>query len=143
MYKLRTEFNKSGNIVFSKMKQNKQNVYLAKDELGNERPVTKDWILVNQREIVNLKVLAGDRLQPYKVVPNVNFHKLDERYDEAYKYLWDNGKVDGYYEALDAGDVFLRKQKEFVGQYCRYRQDIFSSDREVVALIFALNGMEC
>ena len=57
--------------------------------------------------------------------------------------MYFNDNVDGYYEELDAGDIFLRKQRDFVGQYNRYRQDIFSSDREVAALIFALNGMEC
>ena len=100
MYKLKTVFNKSGNIVFFKVKQGKYNVYFIKDESGNERPVSKEWIITNQRDIVNLKVLSGDKLQPYNVVPNVNFHELDERYAEAYKYLYFNDNVDGYYEAL-------------------------------------------
>ena len=40
---------------------------------------------------------------------------------------------------VDAADEWGRENAYFVGRLCDYRQDLFSSDREIVALYFAMS----
>ena len=62
-YVLKTEVNDKGNKVFSKVRRGKGFIYLAKAEDGKIGEVNKDWILLNQKNIVNLGV-SGDNIYP-------------------------------------------------------------------------------
>lgn len=75
---------------------------------------------------------------------NVNIHKFTEQFNKEYKFLYDNhDNVCGYGQALEEGDNFIKnpKNKEFIGEFCKFRQDFISSDREVVAFMFALETL--
>lgn len=44
-------------------------------------------------------------------------------------------------DAVEAFDEFLKKHKEFVREFAKYRGDFISSDREAAAFMFALESM--
>lgn len=72
----------------------------------------------------------------------INIHKFTEQFNKEYKFLYDhNDMVAGYDEALEEGDMFIIEHSDFVGEFVKYRGDFISSDREVVAFMFALNNM--
>lgn len=73
---------------------------------------------------------------------SINIQKFAEQFDKEYKFLYDNDDmVAGYNEALEEGDKFIAEHGDFVGEFVKYRGDFISSDREVVAFMFALNEM--
>ena len=70
---------------------------------------------------------------------NINIDEFLKKFNEEYKFLYDHhDNVAGYSEAVDFGDEFIKKHKDFVTEFCRYRGDILSSDREVAAFAFAM-----
>lgn len=72
----------------------------------------------------------------------MNIHKFVEQFNKEYEFLYDNNDmVAGYNEALEEGDKFITEHSDFVGEFVKYRGDFISSDREVVAFMFALNEM--
>lgn len=80
----------------------------------------------------------------------MNYTKIDQdkllkKFGEEYDFLYDNNdKVAGYRDALEMFEDELRNNKEFkklVGDLCKKRGDVFSSDRECVALMFALESL--
>lgn len=74
----------------------------------------------------------------------INIHRFTEQFNKEYKFLYDNNdNVAGYNEALAEGDKFIAKHSDFVGEFVKYRGDFISSDREVVAFMFALSEMMC
>lgn len=73
---------------------------------------------------------------------SINIHKFAEQFNKEYNFLYDhNDMVAGYREALEEGDKFITEHGDFVGEFVKYRGDIISSDREVVAFMFALYEM--
>ena len=73
---------------------------------------------------------------------NINIEDFMEQFRKEYNFLYEHhDKVAGYDEALKAGDEFIKRNPEFVGEFVRYRGDFISSDREVVAFMFALDVM--
>lgn len=69
----------------------------------------------------------------------VDIVKLLKKFNEEYNFLYDNrDQVVGYQDALKDWGNFLRHNTEFVREFARYRGDFISSDREVVAFMFAL-----
>lgn len=73
---------------------------------------------------------------------NINIQKFAEQFDKEYRFLYDHDDmVAGYNEALEEGDKFIAEHGDFVGEFAKYRGDFISSDREVVAFMFALNEM--
>lgn len=77
-----------------------------------------------------------------KNITNINTKEFLEKFNKEYKFLYENDdNVAGYDEALTFGDKFLEnpKNKNFVAEFVKYRGDFISSDREVVAFIFALS----
>lgn len=73
---------------------------------------------------------------------NIDIEKFKEQFDKEYQFLYDNyDRVAGYGEALDAMEAFIVEHGEFVGEFARYRGDYITSDREMVAFMFALNEM--
>lgn len=73
---------------------------------------------------------------------NINIQEFNRKFGDAYEFLYDNNdNVAGYYDALREGDEFLKSHPEFVREFCAYRGDLISSDREVVAFMFALSSM--
>lgn len=73
---------------------------------------------------------------------SLNIHEFLERFNKEYKFLYDHGdNVAGYREAVEEGDLFIKKNPEFVGEFVKFRGDIISSDREVAAFMFALYDM--
>lgn len=72
----------------------------------------------------------------------INIHKFTEQFNKEYKFLYDNNDmVAGYNEALEEGDKFIAEHRDFVGEFVKYRGDFISSDREIVAFMFALSEM--
>lgn len=73
---------------------------------------------------------------------NINIDKFTERFNKEYKFLYDNEDiVAGYNEALNEGDKFIAEHGDFVRKFIKHRGDFISSDREIVAFMFALDGM--
>ena len=73
---------------------------------------------------------------------NINIQKFAEQFDKEYRFLYNHDDmVAGYNEALEEGDKFIAEHGDFVGEFAKYRGDFISSDREVVAFMFALNEM--
>ena len=73
---------------------------------------------------------------------NINIENFLNKFNEEYEFLYDNNdNVAGYKEALQAGDKFIAEHSDFVGEFIKYRGDFISSDREVVAFMFALESM--
>lgn len=73
---------------------------------------------------------------------NINIEEFLKQFNKEYDFLYDNFDcVAGYDEALKAGDEFIRKNPDFIGEFVKYRGDFISSDREVVAFMFALETM--
>ena len=73
---------------------------------------------------------------------NINMAELEEQFNNEYQFLYDNNdNVSGYREALEEGNDFLKNHGDFVRTFVKYRGDFISSDREVVAFMFALNAM--
>ena len=72
----------------------------------------------------------------------LGIHEFALRYIKEYEFLYDNyDNVAGFGEAVEAFDEFLKKHKEFVGEFAKYRGDFISSDREAAAFMFALENM--
>ena len=74
----------------------------------------------------------------------VNIKDLLKKFNEEYDFLYDNdNNVCGYYDALKEGDLFIsdKKNSKFIREFNEYRQDILSSDREVVAFMFTMESM--
>ena len=70
--------------------------------------------------------------------------KILKKFHEEYDFLYENyDRVSGYNEALESWDDYIKKQsfKDLVGKLNKARMDIFSSDREIVALMFALDDL--
>lgn len=84
-YLLKTEVNGSGNKVFSKQRNGKVFVYLAKDENGNIGQVDKNWILRNQANIVNLGV-SGDNIYPTEIKKETTEIEYDDLLDLAEEF---------------------------------------------------------
>lgn len=63
---LGTEINSSGNKVFRKYRIGKSFAYEVRAENGEVFPVDKEWILKNQKSILNLGV-SGDKIYPLDV----------------------------------------------------------------------------
>lgn len=74
--------------------------------------------------------------------PPINMQELLEKFRKEYAFLYEHkNNVAGYDEALKFGDKFITENPEFVANFVNYRQDFMSSDREVVALMFALESL--
>lgn len=73
---------------------------------------------------------------------NINIAEFLEKFNAEYKFLYDNyDRVAGYEEAVTAFDEeFLPNHKEFVGEFCKYRGDLITSDRECAAFMFAMEN---
>lgn len=61
---------------------------------------------------------------------------FDARYQELYD-AWD--KLPGYREDMERGDAAIKARNPWVSRLASWREDIFSSDREVSALGHVLN----
>ena len=74
----------------------------------------------------------------------VNIKDFLKKFNEEYDFLYDNdNNVCGYYDALKEGDLFIsdKNNSKFIREFNEYRQDILSSDREVVAFMFTMESM--
>lgn len=85
------------------------------------------------------------RAYGYEPTPNkfnINIHEFLMEFKRQYTFLYEwNNRVAGYDEALKEGDEFIKNHPDFVGEFIRHRGDFISSDREVVAFMFALDNM--
>lgn len=65
--------------------------------------------------------------------------EIVDKFNEEYEFLYENyDNVAGYNDALSAGEIFIEDNPDFMRMFFEVRGDICSSDREVVALAFAL-----
>ena len=72
----------------------------------------------------------------------IDIKAFAERFAKEYAFLYENRNgVAGYYEAVEAGDDFIRNNPEFVAEFCNYRGDLLTSDREVAAFAFVLSDV--
>lgn len=73
---------------------------------------------------------------------NINIHEFLKEFNKQYDFIYNaRDNVAGYREALEAGDKFIEKNPDFIREFVQYRGDFISSDREVVAFMFALDNM--
>lgn len=143
MYKLVIRFNRLGRLVFDKITEKGKTYYLLTDCKGTFWRIDRNDIFQNQSEIDNVKV-SGNRITPYNVNPQVDTFLFNLNFNKIYDKLRDSKEYDSdYYEALDAGDKLIKKYPELVKSLVISRGDIFSSDREVAAMVMALNGVTC
>lgn len=71
---------------------------------------------------------------------NVTRRVLDQ-FNKEYDFIYEhdrNSYVAGYREALEYGDKLIRERHPIVAKLAQMRGDIFTSDREVAALGFAV-----
>ena len=59
-YILRTEVNENGNLVFSKEREGKGFIYFAQSENGRIHRVSKEDIIRNAKDILNIRVSGGN-----------------------------------------------------------------------------------
>ena len=76
---------------------------------------------------------------------NVDIKTFSKKFRAEYNFLYDNyDRVAGYSEAVDEFDARMDSSenfKKFVGEFCNYRGDFISSDREAAAFMFAMESM--
>lgn len=73
---------------------------------------------------------------------NICIEDFLKKFNEEYAFLYEqHDNVAGFQEAVEFGDDFIPKHKEFVSEFCNYRGDFLLSDREVAAFMFALDSM--
>ena len=75
-------------------------------------------------------------------INNINIHEFARRFGNEYEFLYNNrDNVAGFSDAVREGDEFMKNHREFVSEFCKYRGDFITSDREVAAFMFALSSM--
>ena len=75
----------------------------------------------------------------------LNINEFLKKFNENYNFIYENNDaVVGYRDALEFGDKFImdNKNKSFIEEFNSFRNDILSSDREVVAFAFTLTDFE-
>ena len=75
---------------------------------------------------------------------NAFFDKFHEKYNKWYDYFYEhNDEVAGYWGAVDTGDAWMSNvaNKSLCEQLGREMRNMFTSDREVAALMFALKEL--
>lgn len=76
---------------------------------------------------------------------NINIQEFNRKFGDEYEFLYDAHckglEVAGEREALREGEEFIKSHPKFVGEFCKYRGDILTSDREIMAFMFALSSM--
>jgi len=68
--------------------------------------------------------------------------KVLDQFHKEYDFMYEHDRtayVAGYDEALEYGDRLIAERHPIVASLCKMRGDIFSSDREVAALGFAVS----
>jgi hypothetical protein len=86
-YLLKTETNDTGNLVFSKERQGRIFIYLAKDENGNVSPVSKDWIIQHKDEVLNVRV-NGENITAIALCQKKKIDDFGQKIGGAKKDLW-------------------------------------------------------
>ena len=72
-------------------------------------------------------------------VKNIDIEEFLQKFNQEYSFLYEHkDNVAGYREAVEYGDHFISKNKDFVAEFVKYRGDFISSDREVAAFMFAM-----
>ena len=61
-YKMKTELNANGSEIFSKTSDGKNIYYILKSEKGEVLFKTRDWVLRNSKDVINLTVTSDKRL---------------------------------------------------------------------------------
>ena len=70
--------------------------------------------------------------------------KILNKYNQEYNFLYNNhDKVAGYEEAVRAWDEYINHPdfRELIGKVIKARHDMFTSDREIGALMFTLDAL--
>lgn len=71
-----------------------------------------------------------------------NIHQFLEKFNQEYDFLYDNrDQVAGYREAVAWFDEFCKKHKVIVSEFCKFRGDYITSDREAAAFAFAWESL--
>lgn len=75
-------------------------------------------------------------------VITVNIEAFSTHFSDSYSFCYDHyDRVAGFAEAVAAFDDFCEHHLDFVREFCAYRGDCITSDREAAAFMFALDGM--
>lgn len=98
-------------------------------------------------QIQNYKKKYGNPYEESRPTSNgVNdeIKKILNKYNQEYNFLYNNhDKVAGYEEAVRAWDEYINHPdfRELIGKVIKARHDMFTSDREIGALMFALDAL--
>lgn len=88
-YYLETTYSKTGNVVFYKERTGKDYYYLAVDENGYSQPVSKQWILKNKSNMLNV---GFSKEQIYYVDPKKDQHSSNREWIiSIYKGMFPEG----------------------------------------------------
>ena len=71
----------------------------------------------------------------------IDINLLLMAFTAIYEELYNGVPCRRYNELVDAGDNFITKNPELVGEFNRRRGDILSSDREVAAFMIAIEAL--
>lgn len=70
----------------------------------------------------------------------INIEDFHKKYCENYDWLYNGGdQISGYDELVDMFDAFAFQHPVWVSEYCAYRKDLITSDREAAAFILTLH----
>ncbi len=70
-------------------------------------------------------------------------NEILKRFEKEYEFLYENqDRVAGFSEALQAGLDWISSGPQLLLELINERQDLFTSDREIAALAFALGDLE-
>lgn len=63
IYFLKTETDQNGELSFTKIQEGIEYIYFAETMIGEEKEVTKNWIMLHAEDILNLGI-SGDTIYP-------------------------------------------------------------------------------
>lgn len=74
---------------------------------------------------------------------SINIHEFYNKFCKEYEFLYKSyDNVAGFREAVEAFDIFLKAHAKFVAEFCRFRGDLITSDREAAAFMFTMESMK-
>lgn len=74
-------------------------------------------------------------MQDFEPIRRDFLRKFSDVYDFLYNY---HDNVEGFTEAMEFGDWFIKNFPDFTRKFTDYRGDILTSDREVAAFGFII-----
>ena len=141
--KLKEQILRENGVEETEIMELAKNTGLSKDALGEKVREMGLWDELCNRSDKN-KIFSAAKGTSVKKYNDTELNKILDKFKEEYTFLYDNNdNVAGYNDAVNAYDFYRTNEDfmELVRALVRKRHDVFSSDREVGALMFALESL--